>query len=265
MIRSTRPQLPDVSPPAPIYRASVAQLARVQKSNAGAPAYSRFVNRPLGRRFAAAAHVLGMTPNAVTALSAAFSAAGITLIATAQPRWWVGVLVALLLVIGYVLDAADGQLARLRGGGSLTGEWLDHVVDSAKISALHLAVLIGAYRFLDLDAGWLLVPIGFTVVANVTFFAMILNGLLRDRRAAATGVPLTRPASSSLRSLLVLPTDYGLLCMTFALLGAPALFFGVYAVLFALNAVFLSLALVKWYGAMAALGRSIGPQRAVTR
>ena len=65
-------------------------------------------------------------------------------------------------MFGYALDSADGQVARLTGGGSLLGEWLDHMIDSTKIAALHLAVLLHACRHTDLPAGWLLVPLGST-------------------------------------------------------------------------------------------------------
>jgi phosphatidylglycerophosphate synthase len=229
------------------YRSSLSLLIGAQKSASGAPAYSRYVNRPLGRRLAAVAHVLGATPNQVTAVSALLTFTGIAIIALVAPSWWSGVLVSSCLVLGYALDAADGQLARLRGGGSLSGEWLDHVVDAGKISTLHLAVLVAAARFLDLPALWLLVPIGFTVVANVTFFGMILNGLLRDRHTARTGAPVHRPESSRLRSLLVIPTDYGLLCLVFLLLGVPTAFGIAYLGLFACAAGFMALALVKWY------------------
>ena len=173
-----------------------------------------------------------MTPNQVTAISAALSFAGIAVLALVQPSWWMGALVCVALVLGYAFDAADGQLARLRGGGSISGEWLDHMVDAAKITSLHLAVLISVYRFFDLgSAGWLLVPIGFVLVANVMFFGMILNDLLRARQTAATGVPIARPATSTLRSLLVMPTDYGVLCLIFLLMVSPLAFFVAYSVL----------------------------------
>src|SRR6185436_886779 len=108
---------------------------------------SRFVNRKIGRVLAAGSYQLGLTPNAVTGISALFSAAAIAIIACLSPSVGVGVLVAVLLLLGYAFDSADGQLARLRGGGSPAGEWLDHVVDSIKVVALHLAVLIGWFRF----------------------------------------------------------------------------------------------------------------------
>lgn len=236
----------------------VQRLAGAQKHTPGAPAYSRFVNRPLGRRFAAAGYLLGMTPNMITGVSALFSFAGIAVLALVGPSLWSGIAVAVLLVLGYALDAADGQLARLRGGGSHAGEWLDHMVDAAKISSLHLAVLVAAFRFFDLNsAGWLLIPIGFVLVANVMFFGMILNDLLRARLTAKTGETLTRPKPSTLRSLLVIPTDYGLMCLIFVLLGAPVVFFGVYAVLFACNAAFMALAAVKWFRDMQSLDRPV--------
>lgn len=227
------------------------RLGRVQKSAKGAPAYSRFVNRRLGRLLAAVAYHRGLTPNGVTALSAACSFVGIAVIALVRPSWPVGVAVALLLVLGYALDAADGQLARLRGGGSMSGEWLDHMIDATKISSLHLAVLIAAYRFFDLPAtGWLLVPMGFAVVGAVAFFAMILNDQLRRQAGAA---PAPGGKASALKALLVVPTDYGLLCVAFVLLGAPLVFFAVYTVLFVGSAGYLLLAVRKWFHYMRSL------------
>ena len=220
-------------PARPTYRASLAALARAQKTTRGAPLYSRAVNRPLGRRLAALAHVVGATPDQVTAASAAVTAAGIAAIALAPAgaRWW-GLLVAALLVLGYALDAADGQLARLRGGGSLAGEWLDHVVDAAKIATLHLAVAVWAWRG-GQDGPWLLVPLAFSAVASTWFFTVILNDHLRrlsggrDGQAAVTSA--RRP--SLLRSLAALPADYGALCVLFAVLGLPGLFRPLYALL----------------------------------
>ena len=120
-------------------RTTLRRLAAAQKGATGAPAYSRFVNRPLGRVFAALAFHAGLTPNAVTAVSAACTGTGIVLLAVRPPSWGLGIAITACLVLGYALDAADGQLARLRGGGSPAGEWLDHMVDAAKASGLHLA------------------------------------------------------------------------------------------------------------------------------
>jgi len=235
------------------YRESLHALKSAQKTAKGAPAYSRFVNRRLGRYLAAAAYQAGLTPNVVTALSGLSSFAAIVVLALWPPTIGTGIIVAIGLVLGYALDSADGQLARLRGGGSRSGEWLDHMIDAAKISSLHLAVLIAAYRFFELPTAWLLVPIGFTVVAAVSFFGMILNDQLRRSSGLPSGQLATASAPSLLRSLLVIPTDYGVLCLIFLLLGWPTAFFTAYTVLFAGSAGFLLLALVKWFRDMRAL------------
>jgi phosphatidylglycerophosphate synthase len=236
------------------YLDTVRRLSAAQKPAArGAPAYSVYVNRKAGRLLAAAAFRLGLTPNTVTMISAAFTFTGIAALAVGQPSWLLGILVWLLLAVGYAFDAADGQLARLTCGGSPSGEWLDHVVDAVKISSLHLAVLITAFSHFALPSpAWLLVPVAFTVVAAVSFFAMILNDLLKARYA--TGAPAPARRRTVLRSVLGLPTDYGVLCLVFALLGAPSVFFAVYALLFLANAAYLALALVTWFGDMGALG-----------
>lgn len=242
------------APPKISFTETLGKLAHAQKSNKGAPAYSRFVNRKAGRVLAAGAFQLGATPNQVTAVSAVFTFSGIAVIALAEPLPLLGPLVSALLVLGYALDAADGQLARLRGGGSLAGEWLDHVTDSAKLCAVHLAVLVTVFWHFDVGNGYLMVPIGFTLVATVQFFTTILNDQLRQRHG------IVRPsgvAHSAIRSIIVLPTDYGVLCLAFVTLGFPAVFVPLYALLFAANAVFLAAALVKWFREAAALDRGM--------
>jgi phosphatidylglycerophosphate synthase len=245
------------------YQVTLGRLSSAQKSAKGAPAYSRFVNRRLGRYLAAAAYRSGLTPNQVTIFSAILSGTGIVLLATITPRIWLGVVVTACLVLGYALDSADGQLARLRGGGSTSGEWLDHVIDATKVSTLHLAVLISTYRYFALgSANFLLVPIGFTAVAAVMFFALILNEQLRRQRYLLIGVD-QRPtpadaAPSAVRSLLVAPTDYGVLCLTFLILGWHQVFLVLYTLLFVANAAFLLLALRKWFGQMRELDRPTG-------
>ena len=236
------------------YFDTVRRLSSAQKTAArGAPAYSIYVNRRVGRYLAAGTYRLGLSPNNVTTISAVFTFSALGLLASVEPSWLLGVVVWLLLAIGYAFDSADGQVARLRGGGSPSGEWLDHVIDAIKISTLHLAVLITAFTHFALnDPAWLLVPIGFTAVAAVSFFAMILNDLLKAKHAPLA--PLSTAPRTFLRSLLGVPTDYGVLCLAFVLLGAPILFFGLYAILFVANGLYLALALGKWFRDMTALG-----------
>lgn len=242
----------------PTYLETVQLLASAQKGAArGAPAYSRFVNRRLGRLLAAWAYRRGLSPNAVTGLSALATFSGIALTALLAPAWWVGALVAVLLVLGYALDSADGQVARLTGRGSPAGEWLDHVVDATKISAMPLALMIGWYRFDSVDRAWLLVPVVHAVVGPVYFFAMILTEQLRR----AHGVQSAAAAGGRmpwLRSLVALPTDYGVLCLLFLLYGWVSGFVVLYGLVVVATALYLALALAKWFREMRRLGPSAG-------
>ncbi len=236
---------------APTVAETIRRLRAHQKNAKGAPAYSRFVNRKAGRVLAAVAFRLGLRPNQVTAISGVFSFVGIALLALVRPSVPLGIVIFLCLALGYAFDSADGQLARLRGGGSVAGEWLDHMIDCAKISSLHLAVAISWYRYgSPSQRGLLLVPLGFAVVAAVSFFGMILNEKLRQVRGlprSGTGAP------STLRSLMVIPTDYGVLCVAFALLGGRLPFQIVYCFLAAASAGYLLLAAPKWFREMAAI------------
>lgn len=243
-----------VSTPAPAYRETVRNLARAQKSAKGGQAYSVYVNRRLGRFAAAAAHLAALTPNTVTVVSAMFSFGGVAVIALVGG--WGAAAAAPLLACGYALDAADGQLARLRGGGSLAGEWLDHMIDSVKITAVHLAVLVHVYRFTDLGRSWLLVPLGFTIVAVALFFAQLLNEQLRRQRDVATRAANVGPVSP-LALFVKLPHDYGVLCWTFLLLGAPLAMMRIYMFLFAFNVAYLAMALRKWFREMRALDAAV--------
>jgi phosphatidylglycerophosphate synthase len=229
------------------YGAVLARLGSAQKGAArGAPAYSRFVNRRIGRYLAATAYQLGLSPNAVTGVSALFTFSGIALLVALPPSWAQGAAVAVLLVLGYAWDSADGQVARLTGRGSPAGEWLDHVVDAIKVVTLPLALAVGLVVHDVADPVWLVVPLVSVVTSSVLFFAMILTEQLRRAHGVRSVAP-TEGRFPWLRSVLVLPTDYGVLCWTFVLLGAPGVFLWVYAAITACTLAFLALALVKWF------------------
>jgi len=223
-----------------------ARLAGAQKSTASVPVYLRFVNRRAGGLLAAAGYALRLSPTQVTLLSAASSFLGIAVLIGHRSSVGAGIVVALLLLLGYALDSADGQLARVRGGGSRAGEWLDHVVDVAKISSLHSAVAIAVLRYFDLGSLlYLTVPVIF-LVANVTqFFGM----MLRDKLTPAAGPGAGKPAGSS--SLLVawvlLPLDHGTLGLAFLLLGVHILFLWCYALLALCTVLFAARSLSKAY------------------
>ncbi len=225
------------------FAEGLSALKNAQKPSRGTAAYSRRINRPAGRIVAAAANTWSMTPNQATAVSATLSASAIALIALARPSVSSGIAIAVLLALGYVMDSVDGQLARLRGGGSTAGEWLDHTVDSFKTVSLHLAVLISWFRWPTFaDDRWLLVPIGFTIVAAVTFFGLMLMPTLRPEQPIAADY-----SENPLRQFVILPIDYGLHCWLFVLWGWPVAFGWAYTFIFASCTLALVAAMRKWW------------------
>ncbi|MGW7312361.1 CDP-alcohol phosphatidyltransferase family protein [Streptomyces sp. NPDC054854] len=231
------------------------ELRGAQKSAKGVSLYSRFVNRPAGRYLAAGSYALGLTPNQVTLISAVFSFAAVAAVALVAPSWGLGIAVWAALAVGFAFDSADGQLARLRGGGSAAGEWLDHIVDCAKLTALHTCVLIAFHRFPEAygtgSEGWLLVPLGFQFAAVVTFFGGLLTEKLKPK--PAPGSPAAAP--STLRAVALLPVDYGVFCLVFLLLGGGALFRWAYAGLGVVAVLFLLAFLTKWFRELNAVRR----------
>lgn len=235
------------------FGAALRELRGAQKPAKGVSLYSRHINRPAGRVLAAAAYRLGLSPNQVTLVSAACSFSAVGALATTRPSWPLALTVYIGLAVGFAFDSADGQLARLRRESSPAGEWLDHVVDCAKITALHAAVLVSFYRFFDLPgAGWLLLPLGFQFAAVVTFFGGLLTEKLKPKPRGAATVPVPL-APSRLRAVALLPVDYGVFCAVFLLLGSKPAFLAAYAVLFAVHALFLVAFTVKWFRELAAI------------
>lgn len=234
------------------FGAALSELRKAQKTAKGVSLYSRHVNRPLGRVFAAGAYALGLRPNHVTLISAAFTGGGIAAVALVRPGWPLAVAVYALLVVGFALDSADGQLARLRRESSAAGEWLDHVVDCAKVTAVHAAVLVSFYRFFDLSSdAWLLLPLGFQLAAVLIFCGGLLADKLKPKPAPGAGTA-PAPPPSRLRAVALLPVDYGVFCVVFLLLGSERAFLAGYTALAAAAALFLIAFMAKWFRELSA-------------
>ncbi len=212
------------------FRALVRRLDTAQKPGYGVPPYTRYINRWLGRRLAAAAHMARLTPNAVTWLSMAASAVGIAFLVAFDPSIPVAIAVAAFLCLGYALDSADGQLARLRRAGGPAGEWLDHVADAARQPALHLAVVVFLYQHIDWR--WApLVAMVMLVFTTARFMGQILAEQLRARHSRVDEDAPRDHAAAARRAIIQLPSDTGVICLSFALIAWPGLFFGVYGAL----------------------------------
>ncbi|MGW4689408.1 DUF5941 domain-containing protein [Streptomyces sp. NPDC004244] len=98
--------------------------------------YSRYIARWCARR--------GLTPNQVTTASlvTALIAAG----CAATGERWGYVTAGVLLLVSFVLDCTDGQLARYSLQYSTMGAWLDATFDRAKEYSFYAGLALGAAR-----------------------------------------------------------------------------------------------------------------------
>ena len=228
---------------------ALAGLNQAQKPGGGVPAYTRWVNRRFARYAAALAYTWGWTPNVVTAVSAVFSFAALLLLVTVEPTLGIGVVVALLLALGYLLDSADGQVARLSGKGSKQGEWLDHVVDAIRTPAIHIAVAVGFWRWSD-EILW---PIAIALVYALVSVGQFMSQILAEQLSAGEGRPTQTGGVA--QSFVLIPTDMGTLCLIFLTWGSPTLFLVVYCAMFVLNTAHSAISMRRKYIRLASVAR----------
>jgi phosphatidylglycerophosphate synthase len=236
-----------VTKAASTFRGRFDLLRQAQKRRRGVPLYTLYVNRPIGRAIAAASPSWA-TPNHLTIIGAVLTYAALfwlMFFATVGPA---AVLVGVGLVVGFFFDSADGQLARLRAAGSVSGEWLDHLLDSGRIVLLHVATLWFLVRN-DIVAAELAVVVctAFMLAATMVFFGATLFEKLDAASQPVGAEAVEPPKPSTLRSAVMLPVDYGVTCVVFLLVPWPTLFFGVYCLLAVAKVGSTSVFLRKWY------------------
>lgn len=231
-------------------RAALGSLGRAQKPGGGVPAYTRWINRGIGRLLAAVAYTRGISPNTLTVLSALASLIGLAILVSVGPHPLLGFAVAVLLAFGYALDSADGQVARLSHSGSRRGEWLDHVVDAIRTPTIHLCILVALWRWTDAPAWLLVMTMVYAVISVGQFMSQILAEQLSPEAA--------RPAESGgrLRSLMLLPIDMGAVCWMFVAWGFPPAFAVVYTAMFTLNCAYGIVSMRRKYQRLAGLHQS---------
>ncbi|WP_104055230.1 MULTISPECIES: CDP-alcohol phosphatidyltransferase family protein [unclassified Arthrobacter] len=254
------------------FQESFNQLKQAQKTRKGVPLYLLYVNRPAGRAVAAALRNTRLTPNHVTMTGAVFTYGALLWLAFAAQPNLVSALVGLLLALGYVLDSADGQLSRLQGSSSAFGEWLDHALDNGRITVMHVAVFCYLSRTTDYDPVLLAAGCGIFLLASSTIFfgGALVDQLRRNVRPDPSGTPTPTPTTTASgdseaadrannrrmlrRSVVTLPVDYGVTCLSFLLLPWPGLFLTAYAVLAVAHVLMCLAFLPKWRSELLALG-----------
>lgn len=120
--------------------------------------FTEWVARPPAAVVVYALRNTRVTPNQVTFLSALLAAAACAMIALLPGHGWL-VAAALVLEVSFVLDCADGQLARLRRTASPLGHLLDFLMDELKAMLLIACTAARLWRE-GADARILLVGLG---------------------------------------------------------------------------------------------------------
>lgn len=101
----------------------------------GASARARGLLAPVAR----ALHRMGVSANAVTISGFVITVSGAAVLASGQPAQ-----ALVVLLIGTLADVLDGQIARLSGGGTKLGAFLDSTFDRLSDASLMVAATLVA-------------------------------------------------------------------------------------------------------------------------
>ena len=125
--------------------AEVRDIYRTSKKKQDINWFTEHVARPPAAVVVYAIKGTRITPNQVTFLSAAIAAGACALFAV-WPGWAGAIVAALVLEFSFVLDCADGQLARLRKAASPVGHLLDFLMDELKAMLLFGCVSVRLWQ-----------------------------------------------------------------------------------------------------------------------
>src|SRR4051812_32129193 len=149
--------------------------------------WNRFVARPLAALVIVPLARTRVTPNQVTLATLPVFLAGAVLLALV-PSWGALVGSAAIIEFSYVLDCADGQLARLKGTSSPVGAHLDFLMDELKAFALVAAIAVRLW-LPSREPRWLLEGLaGLGIVAAAISLTTFMR---RPEYAAATGAAVS--------------------------------------------------------------------------
>jgi phosphatidylglycerophosphate synthase len=152
--------------------------------------WNKFVARPLAAVAIVPLARTGVTPNQITLATLPVFLAGAAVMAF-LPSWRMLCLGVAIIELSYVLDCADGQLARLKGTSSPVGAHLDFLMDELKAFALCAAVAVRLW-WPSHEGRWLLEGLGGLVI--VAGAISLTTFMRRPEYAAATGSAVAKGA-----------------------------------------------------------------------
>ena len=123
----------------------IVEIYRASKKKKDINWFTEHVARPPAALVVYALKGTPVTPNQVTFLSAFIAAGACAMFALLPGYLWL-VAAALVFELSFVLDCADGQLARLRKTASPLGHLLDFLMDELKAMLLLACVTVRLWR-----------------------------------------------------------------------------------------------------------------------
>jgi hypothetical protein len=146
----------------------VAAIYRQSKKKQDINWFTEWIARPPAAVVVYVLRNTPITPNQVTFLSAIIAAAACAVL-IAWLGWIPLVIGAALFELSFVLDCADGMLARLRKLASPLGHLLDFLMDELKAMLLYAAVAVRMWREHDGDPRMLLIGLagGFCLASGI--------------------------------------------------------------------------------------------------
>jgi len=216
------------------------QLRRSSRKRSGG-VYTRYVNRNAAMPLTWLLWKAGLAPNAVSLISFCLTHAALVILIAMGTTSTAAVIGYLLLVLGYVLDSCDGQLARVSGRTSKLGGWLDHSFDMVKLINLNLTlgyVMISTAIEMEAALALPFTAAGLNLLSQPAHYFVVCmkcqmfesSGASHD--AATGGADGDGRAGFDVRRLAVLPilfmADYGIFIMIVLLLPWQELFVPIY-------------------------------------
>lgn len=169
--------------------AEIADIYRASKKKRDINRFTQYIARPPASVVVYFLRNTPITPNQVTFLSAIVAAGAAAMLILLPGHFWL-VMAICVYEFSFVLDCADGQLARLRKIASPAGHLLDFLMDELKAMFIFGAVAI---RLWDQESDERLLVVGiaglFCLAAGLTLTSFLRRPELGAKAATEDGQP----------------------------------------------------------------------------
>ncbi len=167
----------------------IAAIYRSSKKKRDINRFTQYIARPIASAVVYALEGTPITPNQVTFLSAIVAAGAAAMLIALPGYAWLCAAIG-VYEFSFVLDCADGQLARLRKVASPAGHLLDFLMDELKAMLILAAVSVRLWRETG-DERLLVVGIAalFCLAAGLSLTSFLRRPELGAKQATEDGQP----------------------------------------------------------------------------